>query len=780
MGEIRNIVEFRREVEWLVNDIKYSDEGIESENFNAAIFISFMDIAGFDSNAAFDTPEAKKAFEVLSKYKLPLADMLSHTKYMFVKDNCMEILDEIALVGSKENNDIIQPRELTQLMLSLADIKETDKVYNPFSGIGSFALALPSHSILAEEVNETCWAMSTLYLLAKGAKTKPLCRNSFKIAEVGENSFDKIIFHPEFFDKGKEARATALFMKKVLKDNGRLVCILPSYLMYATNGFYSGLRAYLEVSEYQTTVYALPSSILSPSTSVSSCILVVDKIKSKNLTVVDARTFYKSIGLKKVLDLESFADTKAFEYHINWDKCDYDNIEPAMLEARKQFADMPIVRLDEIFDVYGENDAKQNEYYDETNSYEHDCIWSLTQWDASDDPFNCEVNIKQYEGDDADKYFEDLSGDLLGLCICHDKVKIADLKIDFVHDIKYDNRDSFIMEWYGREDVDHDYIKCILTSDFVYQQLKPIIVEHKWGLKNRFEHTFISVDISDIKGLMIPLPDLDEQRKYVINEMRRRIEANKQEQKKAFENYEKEIHCRKHALSQTVSGLNSLWQILSSYKDKNEGRTIDTDFVGKKSKMQIADIWKKIGGDISMICQQVEHLADENHDWGEEEDIDLKAFISDYQQSHAIDKFKFAQTEFNVDQYNPLKPFRIPKKALTQVLDNILSNAVQHGFSSDGRNDYEVKFVVNAEEKSGSIHIFNNGEPLSEGIDTDSLFQYGYSTALNEASSKDDNHVHSGIGLYEVKNILSRYGAEVNMNGIAGGEKYTVETIIKF
>ena len=71
---------------------------------------------------------------------------------MFVKENCLDILDLMAFVGSKENNDIIQPRELTKLMLSLADIKDTDNVYNPFSGIGSFALALPHHNIVAEEV----------------------------------------------------------------------------------------------------------------------------------------------------------------------------------------------------------------------------------------------------------------------------------------------------------------------------------------------------------------------------------------------------------------------------------------------------------------------------------------------------------------------------------------------------------------------------------------------------------------------------------------------------
>ena len=292
--------------------------------------------------------------------------------------------------------------------------------------------------------------------------------------------------------------------------------------------------------------------------------------------------------------------------------------------------------------------------------------------------------------------------------------------------------------------------------------------------------SYTRVDISDIKGLKIPIPNLDEQRKYVINEMRRRIEANKEEQKKAFENYEKEIHCRKHALSQTVSGLNSLWQILNAYKDKNEGKTDVSDSIGAKNKMKVSEIWKRIGTEISMICQQVEHLADENPDWGKNEEIDLKVFVSDYIKSHESNKFKFSNPVVNEDSYNQIKPFLIPQKALKQVFDNILSNAVQHGFSDVTRNDYEVQFVICAEEKFCTIHILNNGTPLSEDIDEEALFQYGYSTALNESSSEGDNHIHSGIGLYDVKNILSHYGAEVSMLRVCNGKKYTVETIIKY
>ena len=107
MARNRNIEEFNYEVERLVDNIKFSDEGMACENLNASLFISFIDIAEFEKKTEFDTPEAKKALEVLSKYKLPLANILSHTKYMFVKENCLDILDLMAFVGSKENNDII-------------------------------------------------------------------------------------------------------------------------------------------------------------------------------------------------------------------------------------------------------------------------------------------------------------------------------------------------------------------------------------------------------------------------------------------------------------------------------------------------------------------------------------------------------------------------------------------------------------------------------------------------------------------------------------------------
>ena len=48
MAEIRNIGKNNYEVERLVDDIKFSDEGMACENLNASLFISFIDIAEFE------------------------------------------------------------------------------------------------------------------------------------------------------------------------------------------------------------------------------------------------------------------------------------------------------------------------------------------------------------------------------------------------------------------------------------------------------------------------------------------------------------------------------------------------------------------------------------------------------------------------------------------------------------------------------------------------------------------------------------------------------------
>ena len=79
--------------------------------------------------------------------------------------------------------------------------------------------------------------------------------------------------------------------------------------------------------------------------------------------------------------------------------------------------------------------------------------------------------------------------------------------------------------------------------------------------------------------------------------------------------------------------------------------------------------------------------------------------------------------------------------------------------------------------------ISNNGNPLPKDIEKKDLFNYGISTALNRTSTASGNkHVHSGIGLYEVKQLLNKYGADVKITsfGKNGSDVTVIMTFSNF
>ena len=75
------------------------------------------------------------------------------------------------------------------------------------------------------------------------------------------------------------------------------------------------------------------------------------------------------------------------------------------------------------------------------------------------------------------------------------------------------------------------------------------------------------------------------------------------------------------------------------------------------------------------------------------------------------------------------------------------------------------------------ILISNNGSPIPVDVNTEDIFNYGYSTALSETD--DQGHEHHGLGAFEVRNILEDYGASVRIISTPENE-YTVTYELTF
>ena len=111
-----------------------------------------------------------------------------------------------------------------------------------------------------------------------------------------------------------------------------------------------------------------------------------------------------------------------------------------------------------------------------------------------------------------------------------------------------------------------------------------------------------------------------------------------------------------------------------------------------------------------------------------------------------------------------------PRKALQQVLDNIVANAREHGFKDKERDDFVIRTSWNTDGLNMLIKVSNNGSPLPVDIDSDLLLEYGYSTALNQNG-------HSGIGGGEIAEIMHKFGGDVRI--ISSPEKkFTVTYVL--
>ena len=110
----------------------------------------------------------------------------------------------------------------------------------------------------------------------------------------------------------------------------------------------------------------------------------------------------------------------------------------------------------------------------------------------------------------------------------------------------------------------------------------------------------------------------------------------------------------------------------------------------------------------------------------------------------------------------------ISRTALTDMLDNIVGNAVRHGFVKEGHNEYIISFDMEI-TNSGMcrLSISNNGKPMFERA-KDVYFERGSFVGPTG---------HTGIGGAIVKDVCDQFNGSVF---ISENEKYPVVIVVEF
>ena len=289
--------------------------------------------------------------------------------------------------------------------------------------------------------------------------------------------------------------------------------------------------------------------------------------------------------------------------------------------------------------------------------------------------------------------------------------------------------------------------------------------------------------------IRISMKSLEEQAMFVREVVLKDYAEQENDAAMREKGFKHSIRLRKHALSQNISAFDSLFSSLKYYMEDNNGRIHAKDQLSSVSSMTVGEAMDSLKSQLKVICERVEKLSDEQ-DYGKCEAIEPQEFIEGYEREHHNVTFKFShawesfeKNSFQRDYFDKktgkllfhkgesLNSAWFPKKALKQVLDNIVSNALEHGFTDITRDDYVIKSSWTTDGLNMVVRVSNNGTPMPADINTDLVMEYGYSTALNERG-------HGGIGGGEIAEIMHRFGGDVSVVS-SPDKQFTVTYILR-
>lgn len=340
-----------------------------------------------------------------------------------------------------------------------------------------------------------------------------------------------------------------------------------------------------------------------------------------------------------------------------------------------------------------------------------------------------------------------------------------------------------------------DYILKILSScDYVAQQAKYLTKGYSWIWQ--FLHS------EDLLEIEIILPSIATQNEELLADSRRGLEAKDAEIQRNFDEFRRNMHMQKHKIGQTISALCSWVEQINYARQICNGVVDDSAIIFPAYNTSAKDIFEKLTITAEKLQKEILALDSSYGMEKDVEDIALADFLDEYISKNDVwsgrkfelvwdswahrytkdlpmiefdesdeyhVKSRLIPGEFIIKAGDPMEYIRGTYRSLETILDNIIANALSHGFKRQDKI-YKIKFDIITDDEQVILLVSNNGEPLHERMKSDEVFTYGH-------TSGDDSH--SGIGCYQIKDYMDTLKGRVEIISTPE-EEFTVKYKLTF
>lgn len=217
----------------------------------------------------------------------------------------------------------------------------------------------------------------------------------------------------------------------------------------------------------------------------------------------------------------------------------------------------------------------------------------------------------------------------------------------------------------------------------------------------------------------MPIPPISQQRQQIDDAkiMEQIVLDQMSEKERKFQHKEwlNEAHIRncKHRLSNDIMPIhievNRLGKFIAASTDGIKLSSI----IGQATQQTVENLLKGLTDSIRKIEEDIKVLTEIESEDRQLETLKVEQFTREYS-NNFVSRYNNRFPVY-IDVKDENLKIRISRHSLTELFENIFSNAVRHGFTDNDRDDYKI-FVTISETNEGycRIDIANNGNPISE------------------------------------------------------------------
>lgn len=762
------------------------------------IEIDNPELKGIFTNLDFNSKSESKEFNRVLSTLIRLISELDFREVDF-GDFFNDLLNSIISTKGKESESS-QPKELSELMLSFMPKKKSLSIYNPFSGYASLGLDLSEDSsYLGQEINRKVWAFSKLRLLANKVKNQNVIENinvfdswnkgtsinpdGFNDLSKNETKFDFIVSNPPFnmklsrfednfytadnYFSPNNANSYIIHecFKRLSSEGGIAVLTLSNSFLFSQNILEKKLKEYLVENHFVEMVISLPSGILNY-TSISFNLLVLSNNRNKALpTLVDASKCFIEISRNnKILDLEKI-------YSI--------------LNSENEFKKQ--VEFSEI----AENDFNliPSRYLYDAFNLETELGYKLVKLG---DLINSIPRIKP-ETDTNVKYLRirDLSDDILSYVKTFDNLEEITLSNSGakIASLLSENSLLFSLRWktlkptfftssnskvfYPSNDIlackvnekliDLDYLILELDKEYVLRQIE----------NERKGATIPYISRDRLLSIQIKVPSLLEQQKTDVKLVKEGLIKAKLKElglEEQFAQLKKEqiddLSVKKHNIMQHLNNMQSSLDSLTLFMEQNNGVLEADRIIYPKYGTTVTKRFQRLAESLNEAIYFVDNITNEIN-FQKAEYLNAFEIINSCIEKGIQNEQLFEISFFNdedsfINEEDSIVPIvKFSKSDFEELYNNILQNAILHGFTDTSRK-YRFAIELKFDVELGKIVISfsNNGKPFPKGM----------AERYQIKGEKAGLTGNKGIGSWKVYEIAKHFGAEIIAQDLVGDE----------